>query len=718
MSRFLKTLMLAVAGIVLLVVLSASALLLLLDPNDFRDDIAAKVEASTGRTLQIEGDLSVSLFPWLAVEMGRTRLGNAQGFGSEPFASFESARLSVRLMPLLLRREIAVGTAALDSMRLNLAVNAQGTGNWEDLGADGTEPATADDSAGQGLGGLDIASVEIRDAEIFYRDAAADAEYHLQNVTLTTGRIAFGDAFDLNSEFDFSAMPADLQGRLAVSARTTVANDMASVAFANLNVAGTVAGIAAEPAEVQLASERLRADLNASKLDPAVLTFAALGIEGSADITDLSWSDAVTAAAGITVQQFSPRDLLQQLGSEPLETADPAALSAVAFTASAAYGNSGIGLRNLNLRLDNTTLKGEVLVPPGSASQIRFDLTADTINLDRYMAPAVDGQDAGTSAAADDFEIPADMIRAVNAKGSLRLSEALLSDMRFTNVQLGLDLNGGKLRLNPLSADLFDGNYSGDVRVDASGATPKLSLNEKVTGVSLTPLAEAMFDRKNITGTINGNFVLNAQGKTLSVMRQNLNGTMSFELADGAWQGVDLWYQLRSARALYKREEAPEPRTPARTDFSSVLVNGTVKDGIFTNNDLVADMPFLRVTGNGTVNLVAGELDYALQARVLERPEFLRGASEAEIAEFTEALIPVRVRGKLTDPSVRPDIEAMFRKEVEDTLKKKGDELRDRLLQRLIPAEPPAEATEGEAEEAQPDPEEQLKNRLKDLFNQ
>jgi AsmA protein len=225
-----------------------------------------------------------------------------------------------------------------------------------------------------------------------------------------------------------------------------------------------------------------------------------------------------------------------------------------------------------------------------------------------------------------------------------------------------------------------------------------------------------------VSGTINGSFGLNASGKTLSSMREKLNGKMSFELLDGAWEGTDLWYQLRRARALYKQQPAPEARSPARTEFSTVKATGTVTDGVFANDDLLAELPFLRLTGKGTVNLVAGDVDYAMQARVLERPEFVRGATDEELAEFTEALIPVRIRGPLTDPSVRPDIEAMFRKEVEDSLKKKGDELKKRLLDNLLKDQKTSgAAAEVPEEEAAPgdekkDAEDEIKARLKKLL--
>lgn len=717
MKRLLKTLLLAVAGIVLLVVLSAAALLLFFDPNDFRDEIAAKVEASTGRELVIEGDLDVSLFPWLAVEVGRSRLSNAEGFGASPFLAFESARLSVRLMPLILRREIAVGTAELNSPRVNLAVNAAGVSNWDDLATPDPAETEAASEQGSGPAGLDIASVVMTDATISYTDQASGSSYILSDASLRTGRIALGEAFDVDSEFGFVLQPDNIRGTLAFRARTRIADDFASVELQDLLLGGEVEGITKDRASLRIASERVAADLTGSRIEPATFEIGLLDMSVNADVEAFSWSPDVTASARLVVQAFAPRELAPQFDIELPETADPTALGSLAFSGQLQLDAANVALRQLDMALDDTQLRGEFSMPLSGNEPMRFDFDVDQLNADRYMAPADDAAAAGDGAS-EDVEIPFELIRGLNARGALRIASATFADMQFTDITLGLTAGDDKLRLNPLSAALFDGTYSGDVRIDASGNTPTLSVDERIEGVSLTPLAGAMFDRDNITGTINGNFVLNARGNRLSAMRESLGGTMSFELADGAWQGVDLWHQLRSARAIYRRETPPEARTPARTEFSSVLASGTVTDGVFTNNDLLAEMPFLQVTGAGIVNLIAGTVDYALQARVLERPEFIRGASEEELAEFTEALIPVRVRGPLTEPSVRPDIEAMFRKEVEDALKKKGDELRNRLLDRLAPPQPegaPEETPDGETTE-ELTPEQLLQQRLKNLL--
>ena len=182
MARLVKILLILIAAFVGVGVLAAIALFLFLDPNDFREDISAGVEGATGRELVIEGDLSLSVFPWIAVEIGRTRLGNAEGFGSEPFLSFDKAHLSVRLLPLLLRQEIAVGTASLDGLTVNLQVNSNGVTNWDDLaGADEAPEEAPDESPGTSpqAGGAsgksttpEIANFVITNANISYTDAA------------------------------------------------------------------------------------------------------------------------------------------------------------------------------------------------------------------------------------------------------------------------------------------------------------------------------------------------------------------------------------------------------------------------------------------------------------------------------------------------------------------------------------------------------------------
>ncbi|HEY3589773.1 MAG TPA: outer membrane assembly protein AsmA [Buttiauxella sp.] len=95
MRRLLTTLM------ILLVVLVAglSALVLLVNPNDFRAYMVRKVESRSGYQLNLDGPLRWHVWPQLSILSGRMSL-TAPG-ASQPLVSADNMRLDVELFPLL-----------------------------------------------------------------------------------------------------------------------------------------------------------------------------------------------------------------------------------------------------------------------------------------------------------------------------------------------------------------------------------------------------------------------------------------------------------------------------------------------------------------------------------------------------------------------------------------------------------------------------------------
>lgn len=721
MAKLGRILLFLVAGVVGLVIIAAVALFVFFDANDFRDNIAAEVRDATGRELVIEGDLSVSIFPWLAVEIGRTTLGNAEGFGDEPFLTFESASLRVRVLPLIFGQEIAVGTASLNGFEANLAVASNGVTNWDDLSeAAANAPATTDSSDSAGDGGdvvLDIANVALNDARLNYSDAQSGSRYSITGLNVSSGRIAIGEAFDVSAMFDFAATPGEMGGQLSMAANITLGEGMQRIAVDGLNVSGELRGIVSEPTAFNLDSRAIVLDAGNQRMTLGEIDLAVLGMTMSADVEPFSYAGPLELTSALRVAEFSLKELMTTLDIEPPATADPNAMGKVSFEATAVMGEDALHMSAMSLVLDDTTMSGDLSVPLTEAGSLVFDLRADSITLDNYMAPASE-EVVETAEGSSDVEIPADLVRALKANGTIRLDEAFLGPVTFTNMALGVNAAGGRLRLNPITAEFFDGVYNGDVLVDASGDIPALSVNERIGDVNLSSMAQAMYGVDNISGTMEGSFELGGSGATLSAVSADLDGEMRFAIADGVWEGTDVWHQLRSARALFKREAPPEARMPPRTEFTSISATGQVNNGIFTNNDLLVEMPFLRVTGTGNINLGKRVVDYSVQARVLEKPEFMSGASDAELADFTEALIPIRITGPLASPSFRPDIEGMFREEVERAIEDKTEELKRDLLDSLLGGDEETEeqAGEGTDTEEEKDVEDELKDALKDLF--
>ena len=679
MGRFIKYFFYAVGALVALAVLAAISFALLFDPNDYRENISAGVKGATGRDLVIEGDLQLELFPWLAVQIGKSSLGNAEGFGDEPFASFDSARLSVRFMPLLLRREIVVGAAEIEALILSLAVNKQGVSNWQDL-AEHAESDAAAETEGEATSGgtLDIAGIEIGNANLTYANAQLNERYQLSNLNVTTGSVSEGEPIDIEGSFDFDAQPADVSGSVEIDTVIAFDSDAATIAFDGLTIDAGITGITDVPTTVTFAAPSIVLKIEDRVADVGNIELSLLDINLRADIDAFSYADSPAPNATISIDAFSPRRLMQTLNIEAPDTADPSALGKLIIDAKAAVSENNITLGELVMVLDETRFSGELIAPRKPGGKFRLDLAADKIDLNRYMAPASETESSGATAAQAPVEIPAELIRAINARGKLTVDQATMGQMQFDNVVVALDVAKDKLRAHPISAELFGGSYKGDVRIDASGKVPVLSVNEQVQGVSLASLGRAMFEQDNLTGTIEGSFQLRGRGNDMAQIQRTLSGNMAFTLTDGSYEGTDVWYELRRARAVFKQESPPEPQLPARTRFSEVRATGKVTNGVLHNDDFFAELPFMQLNGRGSVDLPAATADYSLSGRVFEKPEFMQDVSPEELEDLTKAVIPLRITGPLASPKVSVDLEALLqervREEVEDKLK---DALKD-----------------------------------------
>lgn len=715
MSRALKILGILVVTAVAVTIFAAIVFVLVFDPNDYRDKISEGVREATGRELVIEGDLELSLFPWLAIELGRTQLGNAPGFDDTPFASFDSARLSVRVMPLLLRREVVIGTAALDSLRVNLQVRKDGTGNWEDFGEAGevqeAEPGTPEAEAAGPSATIDVASVAVTDAALSYSDASSGDRFELTGLNLTSGRIAAGEAVPLDGGFAFRLDPAGLSGEVDIEVVVAFDADAAAISISDLNIGGRVDGVAEVPATFRLAAAAIRLQTEAQSADVGEINLQLMSVDLLADVEPFSYAGEPQPSATIGIAAFSPRTLMQELAIEVPPTADPDVLDKLIVDAKAKVGANAIMLSDLKLVIDDTTFTGKLSVPRSADGTFELDLAGDSIDLARYMAPAGEEAAAG-EAGGETVEIPVELIRAMNARGNLSIASASLGNILFEKVTLGVNSANGRLRMYPIAADFFDGGYRGDVRIDASGEVPSISVNEKIANVSLKPMMKAVYDVENVTGTVNGTFRLGGSGADMDAIRRDLDGDLSFELLDGAWEGTDVWYELRKARALIRGEAAPAAPATPRTRFSSTKASGKVTDGVMRNDDFFAELPFMQVSGKGTVNFVEASVDYTVTGRFLEKPEFMTDVSQDELDDFTKAVIPFRITGPLADPGIRPDVEEMLKDRAEEEAKKA---IMDKLLG--DEKEPPPE---GEEPQEEKDVEDQLKDeakkRLQDLL--
>lgn len=252
----MKKLKLVLLGLAVLALVAVAALALFVatfDANRYKPQLAALVKEKTGRTLTLEGELRLSLFPKLGVRLGRASL--SERGGQEEFAALESARVSLALGPLL-RRQVVVDEVALTGLRARLVKLKDGSTNYQDLLVVPVPPgetAGAPQREATPAVVIDIDRVVVSDATLHYRDETQGREFILRNLNLNTGRIANDVPSPVDLSFTAVGKPPDLnldtrlQGRLTFNLETQrIAMDQASL---------QVSGSAAQLRKLELAAK-------------------------------------------------------------------------------------------------------------------------------------------------------------------------------------------------------------------------------------------------------------------------------------------------------------------------------------------------------------------------------------------------------------------------------------------------------------------------------
>lgn len=207
MRRFLTTLM------ILLVVLVAgfSALVLLVNPNDFRAYMVKQVAVRSGYQLQLDGPLRWHVWPQLSILSGRVML-TAEG-ASEPLVRADNMRLDVALWPLL-SHQLSVKQVMLKGAVIQLTPQTEAVRGKDAPVApkDNMLPDLAEDKGWS----FDIARLRVADTVLVFQHE--DDE----QVTVRDIRLEMEQDSQHRGTFDFSGRVNRDQRDLALSFNGTV----------------------------------------------------------------------------------------------------------------------------------------------------------------------------------------------------------------------------------------------------------------------------------------------------------------------------------------------------------------------------------------------------------------------------------------------------------------------------------------------------------------
>ncbi len=211
----MKKLLIFIAVPVFVVIAAILALVLLVNPNQFKPLIVEQAQKYTGLELVMEGDISWQLFPSIGFEVGKTELRNPEGFTNQNMFKVDTVGIDVSVMPLF-SQQLEIGNITLDGAEFSLEtlkdgrqnIDALTTKQSQALAADetqpegGTETATptvqASDSTQQvntqepetAAWAINLAGVTISNAAVEIQDRKNDSFTKLYDVSLNLSKFA------------------------------------------------------------------------------------------------------------------------------------------------------------------------------------------------------------------------------------------------------------------------------------------------------------------------------------------------------------------------------------------------------------------------------------------------------------------------------------------------------------------------------------------------
>lgn len=715
----------AATVLVVAVLLAAVFVPLYVDPNDFKGVIARELGQRAGRPVEIPGNIHLSVFPWIGFETGRVTVGNPPGFAEPTFASIERADLRVKLLPLL-RREVETDTVVVHGLDLRLVRDRDGRTNWPDLAgqptaAPTTSPNTAPAAAPLALavGGLDL-----RDARVSWTDESTGRRLRIEDLDLQTGAIAPGSPVPLALALRASDSANGLRAEVEIRGRLDTDPTRSQYRLRDLLLEARLTGPDLPQGGVDLTTRgQMEADPGRQTLKAGPLHLTLLEVEADAAAV-VEWpSGDLRYSASIDARDANLRPLVEGLTGRALRTADSQALTRVTVGSRVAGTARSVSVTPLNLRVDESTVEGSVEITAFAGPVIRFDLVADRLDLDRYLPPPKDGPpevmraeaatstapavagsalppapESGDRAAGASASAPASASAGLqpaaggpspqagalpawrpgaDLQGRLHADELKVRRIRLSDAAMTVSAKEGVVRLDPVEAHLYEGSYSGRSEIDLRHGSPRVRLDERLSGVQVAPLLEALTGKAGVSGRADLSLRAELEASDTDTALRSLSGEGRFGLRDGVIRGLDLGRTARQARAKLRGQPADDGQGAVETDFSELHGTFRVADGIAHNDDLYGKSPLLRLEGRGSADLIRGELDYRLTAFVVGTS---KGQGGWDLEDLRGVPIPVAVSGPIRDPIYRVDLDEALKGIAREEVRQKVEDSIDRKL--------------------------------------
>ena len=352
-----------------------------------------------------------------------------------------------------------------------------------------------------------------------------------------------------------------------------------------------------------------------------------------------------------------------------------------------AFSQNSANLKNVAASVGQTNATGQLTLKNFAAPQVQFALNADKVDVTELQnltatpaAPAKRADNGGfwqlTPQAYAQTRPNAEpsMLTKMTGSGTVAIGTITYNDLVLNNTHANVNLDHGVIKLNPITADVYNGKETGSITIDLRPAQPVYNVNLKTEKVDANKLISSVSDLKQtLYGLLSTNVNASFSSTSADTIARSLNGTVALNLSNGKLMKLDLLHELAS---VGKFLGSAVPSTPKGfTNLVSLTGNFDVKNGVAQTNNLKAIIDGGTMAATGLVNLADQSLNLKVSA-VLNKA-LSQQVGGTQVGGFMntalannqgELVIPVLITGTFQHPQVAPDLQQIAQMKLQNLL--------------------------------------------------
>jgi AsmA protein len=422
------------------------------NPNNYKTQIAAIFKEKTGRDIAINGDIRLSIFPWLGLDAERIEISNKPGFQPLPFLTVKKGGSKIKLLPLLTKK-LEIDAIHLDGLVLNLVKDKQGNNNWNDLW-DAKSLSEDEFANSKAITGWALGAVMIKNSQFNWDDKQNDKHLELKNIDFDADSFTYEAPVKMNVAMDISGNLIQFPMRLKGETHLRVDEKHNNFVF----IDSLIEGIGYKNTSTV---EALTATFKISRIGIDWIQQKLLISEMQGQSGDMNLSvamkgeqirDKPSYSGSSTIAPFNPKKVMQNWDiavpalSDDTVLSDDTALSELSLAFDFQMNLDKVEIRNLVFALDNSHGQGFITVNDLDKPKFRFDLAIDTIDADRYLAPEKTSTRSNAVATfSNRLASSLDGIKKWDAEGNLSLNKMVSNRILMQELRLSISSRKGKV---------------------------------------------------------------------------------------------------------------------------------------------------------------------------------------------------------------------------------------------------------------------------------